>query len=348
MTRVLKVDAQNPDPRLLEEAAAVLRQGGLVAFPTETVYGLGADALNPKAVARIFGVKGRPVSDPLIVHIGEREGLFQVAREVPETALRLAEYWMPGPLTLVLPRRPEVPDIVTAGKTTVAVRMPAHPVALGLIRAAGTPVAAPSANRFGHTSPTRAEHVLEDLGGAIEMVLDAGPTPIGVESTVLDLTRDPPVILRPGGAPREALEALLGIPLRVAEPARCEKDVRSPGMLPRHYAPEKSELWLFLGPEAKARRWFQDTLGTLYRQGRRGGLLLYEEDRNTLEVLPDVPVALLGPASRPQEVARRLFSALRDLEGRVDVILARDLPAEGLGLAVRDRLRRAASRYAYE
>lgn len=347
MTRVLKVDAQDPDPRLLAEAAAVLRQGGLVAFPTETVYGLGADAFQPQAVARIFAVKGRPASDPIIVHIAEREALFRVAKHVPEMALRLAEYWMPGPLTLVLPKRPEVPDIVTAGKPTVAVRMPAHPVALGLIRAAGTPVAAPSANRFGHASPTRAEHVLADLAGAVDILLDAGPTPIGVESTVLDLTQDPPVILRPGGAPKEALEALLGMPLRVAEPARHEAEIRSPGMLPRHYAPEQSELWLFLGPEAKAHAWFQQTLAALHAQGRRVGLLLYEEDRAALTLPRDIPVAVLGPAAQPEEVARRLFAALRELEGRVDVILARDLPAYGLGLAVRDRLRRAASRYVY-
>lgn len=345
-TRVFKVDPGMPNPAVLEEAGRVLRSGGLVAFPTETVYGLGADAFNPAAVARIFEVKGRPASDPLIVHIADREDLYRVAREVPEVALRLAEQFMPGPLTFVLWKRPEVPDVITAGKPTVAVRMPAHPIALGLIRAAGVPVVAPSANRFGHTSPTRAEHVLDDLGGKVDLVLDAGPTPVGVESTIIDLTQSPPVILRPGGVPREALERILGVALPVARPALSEEEVKAPGMMSRHYAPEQAELWLFLGEEEDAPEWFRKVAESLTREGRRVGILLYEEDRDKiLPCLPaDVEVEVLGAAGKPEELARRLYAALRDLERRVDVILARDIPPSGMGLAVRDRLRRAATR----
>ncbi len=344
MSRVLRVHPQFPEPDIIREAAQVLRRGGLVAFPTETVYGLGADALNPQAVARIFQVKGRPAYDPIIVHVADLEGLAKVVQEVPAVVHRLAERWMPGPLTLVLPKSPEVPDVVTAGKPTVAVRMPAHPVALALIREAGCPVAAPSANRFGHTSPTRAEHVLADLGDAVDLILDAGPTPIGVESTVLDLTQDPPVILRPGGAPREALEALLG-PIRVLTRAVTHDEVRSPGTLPRHYAPE-SPLWLFTGPREAVLARLPRVLADLRAQGRRVGLLLPQEDLDALAGAedPEVVAVSLGPEAEPREMARRLFDGLRRLEGRVDVILARDVVPRDLGLAVRDRLHRAADR----
>ncbi len=347
MVRVLRVDPRHPAPEVLAQAGEVLRRGGLVAFPTETVYGLGADAFNPQAVARIFQVKGRPASDPVIVHIASHAQLHRVAAEVPAWAEPLIERWMPGPLTLVLPKRPEVPDVVTAGKPTVAVRMPAHPVALGLIRAAGTPVAAPSANRFGHTSPTRAEHVLADLGEAVDVVLDAGPTPIGVESTILDATRFPPRLLRPGGAPKEALEALLGVAIPVVAAAVREEEVMAPGMLPRHYAPQGSALWLFVGPVQPARAWMQATARDLHRAGRRVGLLAFDEDLAVLgDALPaEVAVVRLGPEADPEAVARRLFAALREMEAQgVEVILAREPQSPGLGLAVRDRLRRAADR----
>ena len=346
MTNVVAVHPEHPEPDIIRRAAEVLRRGGLVAFPTETVYGLGADALNPRAVARIFEVKGRPAHDPLIVHLASAEALPQVAAALPPRALVLARRFMPGPLTLVLPKAPHVPDIVTAGLPTVAVRVPAHPVALALIRAAGCPVAAPSANRFGHASPTRAEHVVADLGDAVDLILDAGPTPIGVESTVLDLTQDSPVILRPGGVPREALEAVLG-PVRLRErPAPTQQAAPSPGMLSRHYAPEKSALWLFRGPRDQALTWLLATLRDLQGRGKRVGLLLPEEDVRALasRLSPHVKVEALGPESTPEALARRLFEGLRRLEGRVDVILARDVTERGLGLAVRDRLRRAADR----
>jgi L-threonylcarbamoyladenylate synthase len=264
MAPICPVDARDPDPRLIAEAAAIIRAGGLVAFPTETVYGLGADGLNPAAVARIFEAKERPSTDPLILHIAEPETLLQLVREAPPVALELARRFWPGPLTLVLPKQPGVPDIVTAGLATVAVRMPAHPVALALIRAARTPIAAPSANRFGRTSPTTARHVQDDLGDRIDLILDAGPTPIGVESTVLDLTRPVPTILRPGGLPREALEGLLG-PVAV-QTHLAEGPMPSPGLLPKHYAP-RAPMILVIGPPPRMRATLRDTGRPLHRPG---------------------------------------------------------------------------------
>lgn len=339
MTRILNIDAHRPDPRFIAKAAAVLRAGGLVAFPTETVYGLGADGLNPAAVARIFEAKERPPTDPLILHIAEPEALASLVLEVPQAARELANRFWPGPLTLVLPKRPVVPDIVTAGLPTVAVRMPAHPVALALIRAAGTPVAAPSANRFGHTSPTTAQHVLEDLGGRIDLILDAGPTPVGVESTVLDLTGPLPTILRPGGLPREAIEAVVG-PVAVRVPAQAGP-MPSPGMFPKHYAP-RAEMVFLQGPAAWTRTTMRELVARYVAEGHRVGVLIAEEDQEALAGLP-VESVVLGPEDDLEGIARRLYEGLRELDGRgLSLILARDFGERGLGLAIRDRLTRAA------
>lgn len=339
MAPVYCVDARNPDPQLIAEAAAVIRAGGLVAFPTETVYGLGADGLNPAAVARIFEAKERPPTDPLILHIAEPEALASLVLEVPQAARELANRFWPGPLTLVLPKRPVVPDIVTAGLPTVAVRMPAHPVALALIRAAGTPVAAPSANRFGHTSPTTAQHVLEDLGGRIDLILDAGPTPVGVESTVLDLTGPLPTILRPGGLPREAIEAVVG-PVAVRVPAQAGP-MPSPGMFPKHYAP-RAEMVFLQGPAAWTRTTMRELVARYVAEGHRVGVLIAEEDQEALAGLP-VESVVLGPEDDLEGIARRLYEGLRELDGRgLSLILARDFGERGLGLAIRDRLTRAA------
>ncbi len=340
-TQVLPVRSDHPEPELIARAAAIIRAGGLVAFPTETVYGLGADALNQEAVARIFIAKGRPVYDPLIVHIADAVQLRRVARSVTETARRLAERFWPGPLTLVLPRAEAVPTVVTAGLDTVAVRCPNHPVALALIEASQTPIAAPSANRFGRTSPTTARHVLDDLNGRIELILDGGPTPIGVESTVLDLTRLTPVILRPGGVPAEALEAELGA-IAVQEHAPApETGMPSPGLLDRHYAP-KAELRLFIGPTDSILPAMRGEAQVQLAAGRRVGVLVADEDAETFADL-DVIGETVGPAADLNAVARRLFGALRALDAQgVEVILARDFGAHGLATAIRDRLRRAA------
>src|SRR4051794_29437194 len=236
-TPVLLIDPNAIDAGPIAQAADVLRRGGLVAFPTETVYGLGANALDAEAVRRIFEAKGRPANNPIIIHVADVEQARQLVAGWPSEAERLAARFWPGPLTLVLPRRDVVPDLVTAGGSTVAIRVPAHPVALALIRAAGMPIAAPSANRSTQLSPTRAEHVLHTMRGRIDLVLDPGPTSGGLESTVLDLTTSPPRLLRPGLVTRSEVEAIIG-PIVLSSTAPLGAvSLPSPGMLPRHYAP---------------------------------------------------------------------------------------------------------------
>ncbi len=342
-TRMLTLDAEQPAAALIEGAAVVLRSGGLVAFPTETVYGLGADAFNVEAVKGIFAAKERPSFDPLIVHVASLNDLERVAATVPPLALKLAAQFWPGPLTLVLPRHSNVPLAVTAGGETVAVRMPAHPVALTLIKATGRPVAAPSANRFGRLSPTRAEDVLADLDGRIDMILDGGPTAIGVESTVLSLVESPPVVLRPGGIGREALEAVLGPVMLLERPVVPSEGggAPAPGTLLQHYAP-RAALYLYQG--SRRALWAALRAETLRLQGAGVpvGLLLAEEDREVLGDLA-VPMAIPGAEAAVEAVAQQLFVCLRQLDqAGVQVILARDFGTVGLGLAVRDRLTRAA------
>jgi L-threonylcarbamoyladenylate synthase len=327
-------------------AAQVIRAGGLVAFPTETVYGLGANALDARAVAKIYEAKGRPLNDPLIVHIADLADLTDLT-DPPNLTRELTRTFWPGPLTLVLPRAPGVPPIVSAGLDTIAVRMPDHPVAQALIRASGTPIAAPSANRFGHVSPTMAQHVLDDLDGRIDLVLDGGPTHIGVESTVLDLTTDPPRILRPGGITRERIEAVLaqmgkrletrGRPaiFDSGSPAPPSSIFRSPGMLPSHYAPQ-AELVICrdIGE-------MLDRHSALTSQHRKVGLLILERQRAACQDLH--PQFTLG--STMDDVARNLYAGLRALDSAgVEVILVTDVPRQGLGEAIADRLTRAATR----
>jgi L-threonylcarbamoyladenylate synthase len=352
MTIQLVVQLENPEPEVIARAAAEIRRGGLVAFPTETVYGLGANALDATAVARIFEAKGRPATDPLIVHLTSAADLNRVARDVPRIAEPLTRTFWPGPLTLVLNRQDIVPDGVTAGLPTVAVRVPAHPVAQALLRQSGVPIAAPSANRFGHTSPTTAQHVLADLDGLIDLILDGGPTTIGIESTVLDVTRTPPIILRPGGVTREALENLVG-PVGVhrmevmQRSAQVEEPSPSPGLLEKHYAP-RAELVL-VGLKRNRPQQFTVLCEHMARLaylnaslGRSVGLLLADED---LTYFRDVPahIVSLGSSHDLTQIARNLYAGLRTLDDHgVDVILVRDFGEQGLGLAIRDRLKRAA------
>lgn len=323
----------------VERAAALLSAGFLVAFPTETVYGLGALGLQPASVQRIFAAKERPASDPLILHVGTVEEVGWLVAQVPERARLLMTAFWPGPLSLVLPRSTRVPDCVTAGLDSVAVRMPAHPTALALLRRVGAPVAAPSANLFSHTSPTTAEHVLADLDGRIEAVLDDGPTPLGVESTVLDLRGDEPALLRLGGVSHADLEDILGCAVRGPALVPDPGGLRSPGLLTRHYSP-RTPLWLFAGQDA----------ATLARMSRAAagapgsvGLLLCTED---LLAFTDLNARRfdLGPRTHPQEIAHRLYDGLRTLDGAgVTAILARLVPPVGLGDAINDRLIRAAA-----
>ena len=345
MTRILIVNPQAPEPDLIAEAAAVIRTGGLVAFPTETVYGLGANALDDEAVASIFTAKERPSEDPLIVHLASVDDLPKVVRSISETAQRLADAFWPGPLTIIMPRHEDLPRGVSAGLDTVAVRVPSHPVARALLRASGLPIAAPSANRFGFTSPTAARHVFADLQGRIEMILDGGSPTIGVESTVLDVSVQPARILRPGGVSREALEEVLG-EVEVFDGAAAEADKQplpSPGMMSRHYAP-RATMVLFQGADTGAVIQCMCQEAEMYlQQGERVGVLVAEEDESLFAGV-DVIVKTIGPAADALQIAQNLYAGLRGLdECGVQVILARDFGKEGLGLAILDRLRRASS-----
>lgn len=348
MTRIITVDRENPQTGIIAFAAAEILVGRLVAFPTETVYGLGANALEKQAVARIFEAKGRPAYDPLIVHIASVDDLSHVARDVPAVAYELARAFWPGPLTLVLPKQSAIPDNVTAGLKTVAVRVPAHPVALALLRACGVPIAAPSANRFGQVSPTTAQHVLDELRNYIDLILDGGPTTIGVESTVLDVTRSPLTILRPGGVPRETLESILG-PVALhninhLQPgASLEDSQPAPGLLTKHYAPRAKLLFCLATDLAEALEEIAWLTRLHLAEGRRVGLLLADEDEPFFEDLP-VKIFTLGPVNDLAKIAHNLYTGLRVLDEQgVDVILTHDFGDQGLGLAIRDRLMRAAS-----
>ncbi|MGZ7015494.1 MAG: L-threonylcarbamoyladenylate synthase [Acidimicrobiales bacterium] len=328
----------------IERAAAVLAAGGLVAFPTETVYGLGADASDPEAVGRVFSVKGRPTDHPLIVHIADAAAVDQWAVDVPTTARLLADAFWPGPLTLLLERAPSVPDAVTGGRPTVGLRVPDHPVARALLRAfaalrPGAPagVAAPSANRFGRVSPTTADHVRADLGDDVDLVLDGGPCLVGVESTIVDCTRAEPVVLRLGGVSLERLADVLG-----SEPGVSVTDdavtqaggARAPGMLEAHYAP-------------RARVEVVEATTVVARAGAiasaRPGAAVVVLAPMAVDDLPD-EVIELEPAGPADDFARVLYDRLRQADRLgADVLLVVPPPATGVGAAVRDRLRRAAA-----
>lgn len=330
-----------PQPEGYEEpiaaAARLIRAGELVAIPTETVYGLGADALNPEAVAAIYAAKGRPSDNPLIIHVpNDVSWLDRYCVEVPELAYRLAERFWPGPLTMILRRNPVVPDRTTGGLDTVGVRCPDHPVTRAIIAAANVPIAAPSANTSGRPSCTTASEVLEDVGGRIAAVVDGGPCAVGVESTILDLTCTPPRLLRPGGMPLEALEAVCGeivIDPAVLRQMGAGERPRAPGMKYRHYAP-KAALTVFTGPGAAT------AAAIARRAGVKSGVICFEEYQ---DAFPRSVVVSLGPEGDRAEQARRVFSALRSFDRTgVQEIYAQCPPAEGLGLAVANRLKKAA------
>lgn len=350
-TEVLNVNPLHPEAAIIERAAALIRRGEVVVFPTETVYGLGADAFQPAALERIFAAKGRPYSDPLIVHIADEESLQLLTPAVSAQAKLLAEAFWPGPLTLILPRGPRVPDLITAGLQTVAVRMPRHPVALALIRAAATPIAAPSANRFMHVSPTTAQHAFGDLAGRVPLILDGGPSEVGVESTVLDLCSSVPTILRPGGISLESLRAVLPTvqpPRRreaaSAHPAEMEEQLvpmHAPGQMLIHYAPAVP-LLLFEGPPEAMRAAMLAEARRRQARGERVGVLVADEDMAAFQD-SDILVYSLGSSEAPEQIAAALFAGMRALEAAgVQAILCRSFDERGLGLAIRDRLLKAA------
>ena len=339
---MLKVDSQKPKMGTIRIAADFIKKGGLVAFPTETVYGLGADALNSKAVLAVFEAKKRPLDNPPIVHVGNPKDVYNLVKEVPPKAEKLMKNFWPGPLTLIFKRSNIVPDVTVAGLDTIAIRMPRHNVALALLRGSGCPIAAPSANLAGKPSPTTAKHVWDDLNGRIDAILDAGPTNIGVESTVLDLTVDPPQILRPGGTPYEVLRKFLGkvelYPVAVAEKELQIEKVRSPGMKHKHYAPNADVI--VVEGEVSAVMEKVKELAKFYKQkGIKVGVLATDETVGYYEA--DV-VKSLGSRNDLAVIAKNLFRLLREFDlDCVDVIIAEGIPAEGLGLAVMNRLRKA-------
>lgn len=344
MTDVLTLDARRPDPVGIARAAALLRAGGLVAFPTETVYGLGAHALDTRAVRRIFAAKGRPAEDPLIVHVHDVSEIRSLTAEVPAAAAALASRFWPGPVTMVMRRSELVPAEVTAGLDTVALRVPAHPIAHALITAAGIPIAAPSANLFSRPSPTRAEHVMQDLAGRIDLVIDGGPTEVGVESTVIDVTGPTPTVLRPGAITLEMIRAVLPNARMQEGAVREGLGLRSPGLLSRHYSP-RAPLTLYEGASAAvSSRIAADATEALAR-GQCVGVVAADEDPIARNTPRGLVLVTLGSEHDAAALAANLYSALRTLDAAgVDLILVRlFLDESGLGVAIRDRLRRAAA-----
>jgi len=331
MTEVLKLDPARPQQEAIELAASIVRDGGLVAFPTETVYGLGADAMNENAVRKIFAAKGRPADNPCIVHVCGREMLDRVAGYVPGKAEHLIEKFWPGPLTLVLDRKVEVAAPVSAGLSTVAVRMPSDQIALELIRAASTPIAAPSANVSGSPSPTTAAHVLEDLGGRIDLILDGGATNIGIESTVLDVTSEPPIILRPGWITQEMLSNTIGPIAHEASDAELQ---RSPGTRHRHYSPRARVILIEHGSPELIERVCRETL----KEGAAGFI------GHTPFAISNARFYSIRLSDRAEDYAYSIYAALRELDSKsARAIVVEGIDERGEGAAVMDRLRRAAA-----
>lgn len=331
-----KIEDLESQGRELDQAAGIIRSGGLVAIPTETVYGLGADALNPAAVARIYEAKGRPSDNPLILHVAGADWLERYCQEIPEAAYRLAERFWPGPLTLILPRKDIVPDRTTGGLNTVGVRCPNHPVTLELIRRAGVPIAAPSANTSGRPSCTTAAHVLEDVGGKIDCILDGGPCAVGVESTIIDLTEQPPKLLRPGGLPLEEIRAVIGpveLDAAVTRSMGEGEQPKAPGMKYRHYAPA-APVTVVTGTPARS-AWYIRTHRT-----ETSGVICYDEFAPLFDGGVTAP---FGSMQNKLEQSQRVFDALRSFDRtEVTEIFAQCPDPSGLGFAVGNRLKKAA------
>lgn len=337
-TKILKINPQKIDLARIKMAAEEIKKGNLVAFPTETVYGLGADAFNEQAITKIFQAKGRPFNDPLITHIADIKELYKLSKQIPPVALKLAKAFWPGPLTLVLKKSELVSDIITAGLDTVAVRMPADNIALSLIREAQTPIVAPSANIFGRISPTSAQHVEDDLNGKIKMIIDGGKTKVGVESTVLDITAKPIQVLRTGGISVEQLREVIG---QVKMSEELERGFRSPGMLISHYSP-RARLILVEEKKEKAQVEKVLRLASEYKtQGFKVGIMVKEENKDKYK---GFKVKVIGKGSELNICAANLFSILRsfDKEG-FEIIITEGLEEQGLGLAIMERLRKAAA-----
>ena len=340
-TQVRRLSYSQIDETMIEEAGRIIRKGGLVAFPTETVYGLGGDALNPESSKKIYAAKGRPSDNPLIVHIADKRDLYRIVREVPEKAKKLMEAFWPGPLTMIFYKNELVPQATTGGLDTVAVRMPSDRIAAAFIRAAGGFVAAPSANVSGRPSTTTAAHVEEDLGGRIEMILDGGQAVIGLESTIVDMSVEPPVILRPGAVTKEMMEAVIG-PLEV-DKAIIAPDSgvkpKAPGMKYRHYAP-RADLAVVEGSTEAVIAAINQLAEEAEAEGKRVGIIATDE---TKDRYPKGLVLSLGARKHEEEIAQHLFEVLRDFdETDVDCIYSEAFDEASIGPAIMNRLLKAA------
>ena len=343
-TKVVTVDKKNPDNEALQEAGEILKRGGLVAFPTQTVYGLGGDGLNPDSSRKIYAAKGRPSDNPLIIHIADMDSLGKLVTQVPGKARKLAERFWPGPLTMIFQKSREVPYETTGGLESVAVRMPSHPVALALIRAGGGYVAAPSANTSGRPSPTKAEHVVEDLQGKIEMIVDGGDVGIGLESTIVDFTEEIPVILRPGYVNQSMIEEVIG-------PVRMDKGLlitdekvkpKAPGMKYRHYAP-KAQLTIVEGNERQVADYINEQCRRLAEKGKKAGVIAARE---TSSLYQGAVVKSIGSRQEEEEIARHLFAILRDFDQEdVDCIYSEAFQTPKMGPAIMNRLLKAAGHH---
>ncbi len=342
-TQVIKIDADNIDEIALEPAAEALKQGMTVAFPTETVYGLGANALDGIAVSKIFKAKGRPSDNPLIVHIADKEKVSELTSFIPEKAVQLMDKLWPGPLTLVMKKSSVIPREITAGLDTVAIRMPGHPVALGLIKLAGIPVAAPSANVSGKPSPTTAQHVLDDLDEKIEIVVDGGSSRVGLESTVLDVSVDPPVLLRPGGITPHQIEEIIGhidIDRTIMEKVTADNVPKSPGMKYKHYSP-KAHVIIVESNDMDKQAEVVCRLAEKYKkEDKKVGVCSTDQTFDRYHLYETIS---MGDRNHPETIASSLFSILREFDDRgVDIILAEAVDQNGVGLAIMNRMVKAA------
>lgn len=350
-TRIIRIDKEQIDYNLLEEAVSVIKDGGVVAFPTETVYGLGANGLDVKAVEKIFSAKGRPQDNPLILHIYSIDQIKELVEGIPDIAKACIEEFWPGPLTILFKKSKKVPEIITAGLDTVAIRMPENKIALELIRLSNTPIAAPSANISGRPSPTSAKHVIEDLFGKVDMIIDGGDTGIGLESTVLDLSGDTPMILRPGGITEEDLRKIIpNITIDFSIIKSGENIVpKSPGQKYRHYAP-KSEMILFSGEVDRIVEGIIRYIKKHLETGKKVGIMCTDETmsfyENLIEELngPEILAISLGSRENKEIIAHNLFNTLRLFdEANVDIILAEGISLSDLGTAIMNRMMKAAS-----
>jgi len=342
-TQVIKIDPDNIDRGKLGFAANALKEGRIVAFPTETVYGLGADALDSAAVAKIFIAKGRPNDNPLIVHIADKEKVYELTEHIPEKAIPLMDKLWPGPLTLVFRKSSIIPDSITAGLDTVAVRMPEHAVARELIRLSEVPVAAPSANVSGRPSTTTAQHVLDDLNGKIDIVIDAGSSRVGLESTVLDVTVDPPMLLRPGGITPKQIEEIIGhidIDKTILGKVNVDNVPKSPGMKYKHYAPKAHVIIVKGSNNGNQIVKICDLAAAMANEGKRVGICGTDQ---SIDKYKGYEAVSMGDRNHPETIAARLFSLLREFdEKEVDVILAESVDESGVGLAIMNRMIKAA------